>query len=430
MENYIKEFLDYLKYIKFLNDESVITFISVYNAVITGINQKIKNPPEQKLYDDKSLNNIFTNPTPSEYEIIIRTIFDYISSLSPNQLKVLAKGIIDGYNENKNKIKYKFTFRLIEIYENNSIKYYLKKWINTLKKEKDNEILNVNIEKNNNYNNNNNSNNIPNYNNENYNKNINNNIPNYNKENYNQNNNNNIPNYNNNNQNNNLQNKNENKKVLYKANINKILYENKKRELEGITRDFIDRQEKYYTKIQKNREKAYYKNEEEMQLLCSFSPRLNNKNLNIKSKYQSPMIPKKTKSKTSVSSNRITSPNNNSKIISERLYNDYSKMQRRKVELQKEIDNQRGITFKPKSYTTNSGYTIESNFGERNKKLLEERQNFAFVYDYLRQKKYNEGKIGKKSDDLLQNYLMNNNNKYTNYNELLPESQIDNEGYE
>ena len=45
MENYIKEFLDYLKYIKFLNDESVITFISVYNAVITGINQKIKNPP-------------------------------------------------------------------------------------------------------------------------------------------------------------------------------------------------------------------------------------------------------------------------------------------------------------------------------------------------------------------------------------------------
>ena len=167
-----------------------------------------------------------------------------------------------------------------------------------------------------------------------------------------------------------------------------------------------------------------------MQLLCSFSPRLNNKNLNIKSKYQSPMIPKKTKSKTSVSSNRITSPNNNSKIISERLYNDYSKMQRRKVELQKEIDYQRGITFKPKSYTTNSGYTIESNFGERNKKLLEERQNFAFVYDYLRQKKYNEGKIGKKSDDLLQNYLMNNNNKYTNYNELLPENQIDNECYE
>ena len=60
MDNYyIKEFLDYLKYIGFLDDESIVTFISVYNAVITGINQKIKNPPEQKLNDDKSLNNIF-----------------------------------------------------------------------------------------------------------------------------------------------------------------------------------------------------------------------------------------------------------------------------------------------------------------------------------------------------------------------------------
>ena len=62
---------------------------------------------------------------------------------------------------------------------------------------------------------------------------------------------------------------------------------------------------------------------------------------------------------------------------------------------------------------------IESNFGERNKKLLEERQNFAFVYDYLRQKKYNEGKIGKKSNDLLSNYLLSNNYSNNNYNDLL-----------
>ncbi len=62
-------------------------------------------------------------------------------------------------------------------------------------------------------------------------------------------------------------------------------------------------------KNQKNREKAYYKNEKEIQLLCSFSLWLNNKKL-YKIKYQSPMIPK---SKTSVSRNRITSPTNNSK---------------------------------------------------------------------------------------------------------------------
>ena len=63
-------------------------------------------------------------------------------------------------------------------------------------------------------------------------------------------------------------------------------------------------------KLQKNREKAYYKNEKEIQLLCSFSLRLNNKKLYIKIKYQSPMIPK---AKT-FASNRITSPINNSKI--------------------------------------------------------------------------------------------------------------------
>ena len=140
MDNYyIKEFLDYLKYIGFLDDESIVTFISVYNAVITGINQKIKNPPEQKLNDDKSLNNIFTNNSPSEYEIIIRTIFDYISSLSPNQLKILSKGIIDGYNGNKNKIKNKFAYRLFEIYQNIDIKKTLKKWSKIIKKEINNE---------------------------------------------------------------------------------------------------------------------------------------------------------------------------------------------------------------------------------------------------------------------------------------------------
>ena len=406
MDNsFIKEFLDYLKYIGFLDDESIITFISVYNAVITGINQKIKNPPEQKLNEDKSLNNIFTNTSPSEYEIIIRTIFDYISSLSPNQLKILSKGIIDGYNENKNKIKNKFTFRLLEIYQNMDLKNALKKWANNKKKDIKNEYY---------YNKNSNNYNINNYNN--YNNNNNNNNNDY---------------YSQNLKNINSKSPNEKKKYIDKRSINKLINESRKKELEGITQNFINRQEKYYNKIQKNREKAYHKNEEEMQLLCSFSPKLNTKNLNIKSKYQSPLTSKRQNSKNSLSTNRITSPNNNSKIISERLYNEYSKMQRRKIELQKEIDNQRGITFKPKSYTTNSGYTIDSNFGERNKKLLEERQNFAFVYDYLRQKKYNEGKIGKKNDDLLQNYIINNNNKYNNFEELLPDNnEMDDEEYE
>ena len=48
--------------------------------------------------------------------------------------------IIDGYNENKNKIKSKYCFRLLEIYQNKDIKYYIKKWkkniLNRKKEEK------------------------------------------------------------------------------------------------------------------------------------------------------------------------------------------------------------------------------------------------------------------------------------------------------
>ena len=387
MDYYIKEFVDYLQYIKIINEESVSLFINVYNGIISSLN---KNPENNKLINDKSLNSIFTNTSPSKYDVIIRTIYEYLTSLNENQFKILSKGIIDGYNENKNKIKSKYCFRLLEIYQNKDIKYYIKKWKkNILNRKKEEKTRND-------------SNNFSNQ-------------------------------YSSKTSNN--QNLKPNKKYLDKSNITKIINE-KKKENVIKTKDFISRQEKFYQKLQKSREKAYTKNEEEMQLLCSFSPKLNTNNPNIKSKYQSTPNQKNERLKTANSinsnninninnynhnnNNRITSPNN-SKLISQRLYNEYTKIQNRKRELQKEIDNERGITFKPKSFTTNSGYNIESNFGERNKKLLEERQNFAFVYDYLRQKKYNEGKIGKKSDDLLQNYLMSNNYSNNNYNELLPD---------
>ena len=394
MDYYIKEFIDYLQYIKIINDETLSSFINVYNGIKNTLN---KNPEDNKLINDNSLNSIFTNSSPSKYEIIIRTIYEYLTSLNENQLKILSKGIIDGYNENKIKIKSKYCFRLLEIYQNINIKYYIKKWKKIILNKKKEERGR------------NDSNNLSNQ----FTS----------KSSINQ----------------NLKPK---KKYLDKSNINKIINE-KKKENEIKTQDFISRQEKFYEKLKKSREKAYTKNEEEMQLLCSFSPKLNTNNPNIKSKYQLISNQKNERLKTSNSnninntnyninnynnnnSNRVTSPNN-SKLISQRLYNEYTKIQNRKRELQKEIDNERGITFKPKSFTTNSGYNIESNFGERNKKLLEERQNFAFVYDYLRQKKYNEGKIGKKRDDLLQNYLMSNNYSNNNYNQLLPNVENDEE---
>ena len=366
MDKYIKEFIDYLQYIKFINEESVSSFLNVYNTVIKSVSEKENNNSEKNLQKEKSLNSIFSNTSLSEYEIIIRTIYEYLVSLNQNQLKILSKGLIDAYNENKNKIKKKYTLRLLEIYDNKELKYYLKKW-NKITFSKRKEIKNRNQ-----LNNLNTDYSIK--------SSLNSNIR-------------------------------KKQKLFDKSNINKLISE-KKKENEIIANDFISRQEKYYQKLQKSREKAFTKNEEEMQLLCSFSPKLNTNNPNIKSKYQLISNQKNERLKTSNSnninntnyninnynnnnSNRVTSPNN-SKLISQRLYNEYTKIQNRKRELQKEIDNERGITFKPKSFTTNSGYNIESNFGERNKKLLEERQNFAFVYDYLRQKNIMKGKLEKK----------------------------------
>ena len=90
---------------------------------------------------------------------------------------------------------------------------------------------------------------------------------------------------------------------------------------------------------------------------------------------------------------------------------------------------ERGITFKPKSYTNKSkNYKIEGNFNERNKKLLEDRQNFAFVYDYLRQKEIDENLVsGGKGFNLINNYIIDNKikNKNIKYEKLLSDSKID-----
>ena len=384
MDLYLKEFVEYLKYIKFLNEESSQSFIKLFNTFSQSKSQKSSRKVDNNnLNKDKNFNSIFTNSSPSKYDIIIRTIYNYLISLNENQLKLLSKGLIDGYNENKNKIKSKFIFRLLEIYQNKEIKYYLKKWKKILFYiNKIEHIPDSNLEQN-------------------------------------------------------ILNSKIGKNKKYKSNINKIINE-KISENQMKTDDFINRQEKYYQKIQKAHEKAILKNEEEMQLLCSFSPQLNIKNRNIKSKYKYEGVktenyPYKKKENDNKNINKNTKRSNtsgNSKIISQRLYNDYNKIQKRKKELQKEIDEERGITFKPKKFSNNSGYNINTNFTDRNKKLLEERKNFAFVYDYLRQKKYNEGKIGKQPDnELLQNYLMNQNYTNNDYNDLLTDNNA-NEDYE
>lgn len=90
----------------------------------------------------------------------------------------------------------------------------------------------------------------------------------------------------------------------------------------------------------------------------------------------------------------------------EQLYKDYKDLENKRMKLQKEIDNERGMTFKPTSYTANSGYVIQSNFSERNKKLLEDRQHFVFVYNYLRQRKFDENVLGHNRNGMLKDYMI------------------------
>jgi hypothetical protein len=99
----------------------------------------------------------------------------------------------------------------------------------------------------------------------------------------------------------------------------------------------------------------------------------------------------------------------------EQLYKDYKTLENKKKQLQKNIDTERGLTFKPKSFTSNSGYTIQGNFDERNKKLLEDRQNFVFVYNYLRDRKYNDDLVGNESSNkMIKEYAVQKRNDIDN----------------
>ena len=99
----------------------------------------------------------------------------------------------------------------------------------------------------------------------------------------------------------------------------------------------------------------------------------------------------------------------------EQLYKDYKTLENKKKQLQKNIDTERGLTFKPKSFTSNSGYTIQGNFDERNKKLLEDRQNFVFVYNYLRDRKYNDDLVGNEiSNKMIKEYAVQKRNDIDN----------------
>lgn len=241
---------------------------------------------------------------------------------------------------------------------------------------------------------------------------------------------------------------NTNKKIRYNSsgNFNKVNYPTKNPKTTLAQENFLSRQEVFSQRVKEHKQKNETRQEEELRLLYTFSPKVNTstsfskKNAIEYNNNVSPLMKEnggqnvrksnpfdrlyknsgiKAKKSNSLQFSSFSKLDNKkkrpktSKRGHEKLYKDYKEYENKKKNLQKEIDMERGITFKPKCYTANSGYNVESNFEERNKKLIEDRNNFVFVYDYLRQCKFNEHVLGN-GNKLLQNYLVKNNNDIEN----------------
>ena len=361
MDTYSKEIIEYLLYIGILPKTALSNFNDLYfsflNRYENNISLKSNNNNSSFIYSKNLYND----------EFIIQALSTYIMNLTITQIKCMANNIIKNFIRNKGINKHLCLYNLINKYLNSNLKKYFNLWKNSYNK-KEKKINKVNE-------NNLNQDNINFYLNQFPFQRINN--------------------------------------FTKKNQISKSFISDSKLNNINKTINKEDNSPIKYNLKDLNYKKNIINNENEM-----------NEKLEIKKEkkkmvnkctclyYNNLMYPQK-----SFSQKEKKRKKNLSAEVTKRLYNDYSKYNEKKKKLQKFIDNERGITFKPNSFTHNSGYNVEGNFKDRNKQLLENRENFAFVYNYLRQKKINENYIGvnssKKNNDFKSNF---------NYNEILKES--------
>ena len=340
MEPMVKDFYDYLIYIGILNNDSLSSYTNIYN-------QKNNNNNE---------NNLINNDIKFNY--LTDALSEFLNNLSKENSIEIATNIINRYRENKKKITYSTLKNLIIKFE---LKYklkYLNKWI---------QFLNNNNFENNNNNNNNfvqtfgkpqNLNNNNNYENiikkslEESETNINNNYNNLNQNYLNTdiNSHNNYPNSgfqitktSNNNINRNNKNKDNllsrQKKFLEKAEINK---KNQIVELDKITNVLCPFTPTIYTQNYKN--KSNIKKDPYTRLYDDVQQRKINSIR--KQKEEINKIKQKSNFKaTEINPNIYADESYESSI--DKLYNEYKIRKSKKNLLQKEIDQERGLTFKP-----------------------------------------------------------------------------------
>ena len=397
MDSYVHNFVNYLLYFGLIHPNLISSFENQYNILVTGLNNNnnIRFKNENKfITKSKSVSNI--KLINNKDEMIFQALNNYIMGLTSNQIKIISKNILGKFNQYIGNIRNKFLNNLVNIYSKQKLNQYIEKWkkIDFVKIENTNLNNNNIIEKKKKIKTNDNT----------YFKKISNEIRNK------------ISNFKRDYSNP----KKINKSYNISHNIDKKIKENK-------TNNFIVRQIEYSKILKLKKELIHNQNEEEIINLCSFSPKLNTITPSIKSKYKKIIQNKPSQERKRQISSSKKNNNNISSKVSERLYNDYSKYKKKKNELIKEIDIERGITFKPKSYTNKSKYyKVEGNFDDRNKKLLEDRQNFAFVYDYLRQKEIDDNLVsGGKGFNLINNYIIDSKikNKNIKYEKLLSDSK-------
>ena len=338
MEPMVKDFYDYLIYIGILNNDSLSSYTNIYN---------------QKNNNNNNENNLINNDIKFNY--LTDALSEFLNNLSKENSIEIATNIINRYRENKKKITYSTLKNLII---KNELKYklkYLNKWIqflnnNNLENNNNNFVQTFgkpqNLNNNNNYENiikksleesetniNNNYNNL----NQNYlNTDINNHQINYPNSGYQ------ITKTSNNNINRNKNKDNllsRQKKFLEKAEINK---KNQIVELDKITNVLCPFTPTIYTQNYKNKSNmkkdAYTRLYDDVQQRKINSIRKQKEEIN--------KIKQKSNFKaTEINPNIYADESYESSI--DKLYNEYKIRKSKKNLLQKEIDQERGLTFKP-----------------------------------------------------------------------------------
>ena len=260
MDSTVHNFVNYLLYFGLIHPNFISSFENQYNYIVARINnnnERNKIKSVNKLNKSKSFCSIQNQKNNNE-EIILKTLINYITGLTNNQIKMISKNILGKFNQNIIHVKYKFLNKILLIYSKQTLNLYFQKWrkINknmsfllnkSIEKSKESKILS-NYE--------NNSVHLKRF---------------YSNPKY--------------------------KNILYykEFNLDKNYRGN-------TTNNFIARQEEYFKKKELKKKMIQNKSEEEIDFICSFAPKLNTISHKIKSKY-------KTIEKSRIESQRRKSKN-------------------------------------------------------------------------------------------------------------------------